>query len=279
MTASRVAPGERGELWLSLLRRLTAASATWLVWKNVESALTGQGDIDSAAAPADWDVLEDQFVEWAREFDILPVALCRHIPGGRNLIAAPEGSATFLELSIKNDKAFRGSNLFVLDDLLEMSQMDERGFRTIRPGAEGLLKLVLNGSKWLGRPNREGLASKNVRELLAGDPDGVAMAARLFGRAEGSAQALADAVVAGGWNHMAMGAIETRALANAVQRPRASARRAWFRLTMPRRCPVVYAIGHGRLVGSPRDAWLDDVARTHVVCTAESESHRGGADA
>ena len=60
MTSSRVAPGQRGELWLSLLRRLTAASATWLVWKNVESALTGQGDIDSAAAPADWDVLEGQ---------------------------------------------------------------------------------------------------------------------------------------------------------------------------------------------------------------------------
>jgi hypothetical protein len=48
---------------------------------------------------------------------------------------------------------------------------------------------------------------------------------------------------------------------------------------MPRRCPVVYAIGHGRLVGNPRDAWLADVARTHVVCTAESDSHEGGADA
>ena len=120
-----------------------------------------------------------EFLAWARELNLLPVALCRHIPGGRNLIAAPVGSKTFLELSIKHDKAFRGSTLFVLDDLLAMSEMDERGFRKLRAGAEGLLKLVLNGSKWLGRPNVEGLKAKHVRELLVSDPDGVAS---LFGR-------------------------------------------------------------------------------------------------
>jgi hypothetical protein len=43
------------------------------------------------------------------------------------------------------------------------------------------------------------------------------------------------------------------------------ARRAWFRLTAQRQCPVVYAIGHGRVVSEPRDAWLADVARGHVL--------------
>lgn len=274
MSSSRVAPGQRAELWLPLLLRLTAASPTWLVWKNVESALEGEGDIDSAAAPGDWDALEAEFVAWAREFDLLPVVACNHIPGGRNLVATPSGSTTFLELSIKNDKAFRGSNLFVLDDLLAMSKMDERGFRTLRPGAEGLLKLVLNGSKWFGRPNREGLTSKRVRALLAEDPGGVAIAARLFGRAEGAARDLAGAVVAGAWNRRAMGTIEARALANALRRPPVAARRAWFRLTMPRRCPVVYAIGHGRLVGNPRGAWLDEVAKTHVVYASGTDAPR-----
>jgi len=60
VTSAQVAPGQRRELWLDLLRRLTATSPTWLVWKNVESALDGEGDIDSAAAPADWDALEAQ---------------------------------------------------------------------------------------------------------------------------------------------------------------------------------------------------------------------------
>jgi hypothetical protein len=270
VTSTRVAPGQRRELWLDLLRRLTATSPTWLVWKNVESALDGEGDIDSAASPADWDALEEQFVLWARELDLLPVALCRHIPGGRNLIAAPIGTATFLELSIKHDKAFRGSTLFVLDDLLAMSEMDERGFRKLRPGAEGLLKLVLNGSKWFGRPDQEGLTSKRVRELLASDREGVAIASRVFGRADGAARDLAQAVVQGGWDRRAMLAIEANALTKGLRHPVVMARRAWFRLTTQRRCPVVYAIGHGRVVTEPRDVWLADVARSH-------ELHRAGA--
>ena len=265
MTSTRVAPGQRRELWLDLLRRLTAASPSWLVWKNVESALGGEGDIDSAAAPEDWDALEEHFVSWARDLDLLPVALCRHIPGGRNLIAAPVGTATFLELSIKHDKAFRGSTLFVLEDLLAMSEMDERGFRKLRPGAEGLLKLVLNGSKWFGRPDVEGLRSKRVRELLESDPEGVVVASRVFGRADGAARTLARAVVDGGWDRRAMGTIEANAVAKGLRHPTVMARRAWFRLTTQRRCPVVYAIGHGRVVTEPREAWLADVGRSHEL--------------
>jgi hypothetical protein len=263
VTEPRVAPGERRELWLALIRRLTEASPTWLVWKNVDSALDGGGDIDSASAPADWDTLESVFLEWAREFELLPVAMCRHIPGGRNLIAAPPGTPTFFELSIKHDKAFRGSNLFVLDDLLAMSEMDDLGFRKLRAGAEGMLKLVLNGSKWFGRPNAEGLKSKHVPELLASDPEGVALASALFGRAAGAARDLASAVVDGGWDMRAMGTIEARAVGNGLLDPPVMARRAWFRLTMSKRCPVVYAIARSREIGEPRDEWLAGVAATH----------------
>jgi len=264
MTNPNVEPGQRRDLWLALLRRLTRTSSSFLVWKNVESALDGQGDIDAAAAPADWDALEQQFLEWAREFELLPAALCHHIPGGRNLIAAPVGTPTFFELSIKHDKAFRGSTLFVLDDLLVLSETDGRGFRKLRPGAEGLLKLVLNGSKWLGRPDVDGLTSKHVRELVSSDPPGVAMASKVFGPAASSAQRLAAAVAAGGWDRRAMFAIEAHAVAKGLRHPRVMARRAWFRLTAQRQCPVVYAIGHGRVISEPRDAWLADVARNHV---------------
>jgi hypothetical protein len=268
VTNPNVEPGQRRELWLALLRRLTDISPSFLVWKNVESALEGQGDIDAAAAPADWDALEETFVEWATELDLLPAALCHHIPGGRNLIAAPVGTRTFFELSIKHDKAFRGSTLFILDDLLAMSEMDARGFRQLRPGAEGMLKLVLNGSKWFGRPDDDGLTGKRVRELLAADPEGVAIASKVFGPAETAARNLARAVVEGGWDRRAMLAIEANALAKGLRHPKVMARRAWFRLTTQRRCPVVYAIGHGRVVSEPREAWLADVARTHVVHSA-----------
>jgi hypothetical protein len=62
-----------------------------------------------------------------------------------------------------------------------------------------------------------------------------------------------------------MWTIEARALANGLRHPSVMARRAWFRLTAQQRCPVVYAIGHGRIVAEPREAWLADVARTHVL--------------
>ena len=72
---------------------------------------------------------------------------------------------------------FRGSTLFVLEQLQPLTMMDDRGFRRVRPGAEGLLKLVLNGSRWGGRPNMEGLHTKHVVELLEQDPEGSELAA------------------------------------------------------------------------------------------------------
>jgi hypothetical protein len=265
MANPNVEPGQRRDLWLDLLRRLTDVSSSFLVWKNVDSALDGQGDIDAAAAPADWDALEEQFLAWAKELDLLPAALCHHIPGGRNLIAAPVGTRTFFELSIKHDKAFRGSTLFVLDDLLAMSENDERGFRKLRPGAEGLLKLVLNGSRWFGRADEQGLTSKHVRELVASDPEGVELAAEVFGAAAPAARRLAGAVAGGRWDRGAMLVIEAHAVGKGFRHPSAMARRAWFRLTAQRQCPVVFAIGHGRVITEPREEWLADVARGHVL--------------
>ena len=109
--------GERAALWLPLLRRLTEVSPTYVVWKQIDSALEGEGDIDSAADPSDWDTLEHEFRVWAETNSLEPVAICNHIPGGRNLIAAPERMTSFLELSIKHNKVFRGSMLFTLDEL------------------------------------------------------------------------------------------------------------------------------------------------------------------
>jgi hypothetical protein len=140
----------------------------------------------------------------------------------------------------------------------------------LRAGAEGLLKLVLNGSKWFGRPDLEGLKSKRVRELLASDPEGVAVASRVFGRADTAARDLADAVIDGAWDRRAMVTIEANALAKGLRSPGVMARRARFRLTAARGCPVVYAIGHGRVITEPREAWLAEVAATHELHRADA---------
>jgi hypothetical protein len=266
MAVTAAPGGDRAALWLPLLRRLTELSQTYVVWKQIDSALEGLGDIDSAADPADWDALEQAFREWAAENAVEPVAVCNHIPGGRNLIAAPASMTSFLELSIKHDKIWRGSMLFTLGQLAPLTMVDPRGFRRVRPGAEGLLKLVLNGSRWGGRADAGGLRSKHVVELLDADPDGADAAAELFGPAAPAARTLAARVRAGGWDRRAMLTLEARALGRAAMAPGTLARRAWFRAFSTQTCPVVKAIvGGGRRMPGDRGEWWRSVARTHAV--------------
>src|SRR5919202_1251220 len=109
--------------WLPLLRRLSEVSSDWLVWKNVDSALSGIGDVDSAAASSQWSSIEEEFLAWAEREKLGPAAVCRHIPGGVNLVAFPVGASSFLEMSVKERRIFRGSTLFVVQDLKDLAEM------------------------------------------------------------------------------------------------------------------------------------------------------------
>ncbi|MEA2507368.1 MAG: hypothetical protein QOH48_1986 [Actinomycetota bacterium] len=252
--------------WLPLLQRLSLVSDEWLVWKNVDSALSGVGDVDSAAPAAQWGTIETEFLEWAARERLGPAVVCRHIPGGLNLIAVPEGASAFLEMSVKERRIFRGSTLFVVQDLEGLSQMDERGFRRLRPGAEGLFKLVLNGTKWGGRPNWEGIKEKNIAELLAADSEGVALTAELFGPVKDAAIKGARAAVESRWEPAAMAMVDAWFLVKGARNPVILARRARFRFETRSSCPIVKAIlGSRRRIPEDRDAWLEKVAETHTM--------------
>lgn len=259
-------PADRSRLWLPLLRALTEDVPRWCVWKNVDSALTGTGDIDAAAPDLAWPTIEARFVEWVDEYDLGPAVVCRHIPGGLNLVAVPDNATTLLEMGIKARRVFRGGTMFVLDDLVPLFTLDPRGFRTVLPGSEGLLKLALNGLRWDGTPNEEALRAKRVRELLAADPDGVERAAVLFGRGAHAALRGARAAAAGGWDRRAMLTLQTWALTNAVADPQVLARRIRFRLSGRQRCPVVRVLlEDARVIPDDRRAWLREVAAEHEV--------------
>jgi hypothetical protein len=256
----------RTAIWLPLLQGLTEASPGWLVWKNAESALTGTGDIDAAADETDWPVIEAEVRRWAVEQDVGPVVVCHHIPGGLNLIAVARHLPTFLEMGVKARRIWRGSTLFVHAELLPMAALDPRGFRRLRPGAEGLFKLLLNGTRRDCGPNVDGLREKHVRELLRSDPDGVRQAARLLGPAERAVLVGARRAAAGGWDRRAMVTVQAWMLLRALRRPRILLDRVRFRLHGRYACPVVDAILQGgrRIPGDP-DVWLARVAVDHVV--------------
>lgn len=259
---------DRTDLWLPLLRRLTDVAPSWLLWKNAESAFAGIGDIDAAAPVEDWPVIEREFTAWAVAAGVGPVVVCRHIPGGLNLIAIPPGSATFLEMGVKARRIWRGSTLFVLEDILPMAVLDPRGFRRLRAGAEGLFKLLLNGTRRGGREEPDAMEVKGVRALLRADPEGVAVAARRFGFARQAALVGARAAAAGGWSRPAMLVVEGWALLHAISNPAVTIARLRFRRSARATCPVVEAIlGQGRRIPADRDAWIESLARDHRVHT------------
>jgi hypothetical protein len=236
------------------------------VWKNADLALAGDGDIDSAAPESEWQTIQSEFVTWARDFRLGPVAVCGHIGGGTELIAVPDEATSFVELGTKAKRFFRGSTLYRAEDFEALAQLDPRGFRRLRPGAEGLLKLVLQGFHWSGAANERALKEKQIVELLRADPAGVQAVAPLFGVAQGAVLAAARAATEGRWDRRALLAVEARQLVRGLGAPRPLIRRARFKLAGGKPCAVTRAMfGARRRIPDDRQAWLAEVRRDHQM--------------
>jgi hypothetical protein len=260
------APGEgdRAALWLPLLRRLTTRFPRWAVWKNVDSALTAVGDVDSLAPREDWPAIEDEFRAWAAANGLTHGVVCRHIPQGPHLLAFGPGTRHFLQLDLKERATFRGSTLVDVPRLLAVCDVDERGIRRARAGAEGVIKLASNGLRPGGRPDPAALAAKHVAALLAADPEGVRQASAWFGPAAGALRALATAVAAGGWDRGAALAVEAWALARGLAEPRTLLGRTWLKYHTRARCPVIQTIRReNRRLPDDLAGWVAAARATH----------------
>ncbi|HUP18961.1 MAG TPA: hypothetical protein VM778_03300 [Gemmatimonadota bacterium] len=259
---------DRSALWIPLLQRVTREFPRWAVWKNVESALSGHGDVDSFAPPEDWPAIARTWRAWARESGLGPAIVCRHVPQGPHFVALEPGSPWLVQFDVKMLATFRGFGLMDVPELLELAEMDERGFRRIRPGAEGVLKLVYNGMRPGGRKDEAGLEAKRVVELLRSDPEGVRRGAELFGPARGAVQRAVDAVVAGNWSRSSLVAVEAWSLVRSLAEPQTSLGRLWFGQVTKKRCPILQVIRErDRRLPGDVDAWLEAVRRApgHTV--------------
>lgn len=265
-------PGEdRSELWLALLRRLTAASPSWAVHGEVAEGFAGTGDVDLVAPAEELARVEHEFRTWASHSGLGPVVSCRHRPGALILVTpGPTGTPLF-ELEVRYERYFKGWTAWRAEDLAPVAVMHADGYRCLRPGAAGLLKLVPNGLRPGGRPKWSAAKRERVAERLRRDPEGVQMAAALFGRARRAVSAGADSVAAGGWDRRAMVAAEMWALAYAAAEGRGMVARARFRARGDRRCLVLSTIGdHDRVIEGDPARWLALVAEDHTVTPAPS---------
>jgi hypothetical protein len=252
-------------MWIDLLRTLTEGPPTWLVWKNVEAGLAGEGDVDFLAPEADWDAIEHDFLRWARDHALGPVVVCRHVAGAMFLVALPPQGGPWVQLDVRARVTWRGATVLDARAAHALAEMDERGFRRLRPGAEGLIKLFLNGVAPGGRRKDAGLAREGVIDLLGRDPAGVERTAALFGLLAPLGRAAARAATTPAWPRAAMAALEGATVLRAALVPTVIAGQARARRAKAR-CPVLRAgIEGGRRVPGGRDEWLVRVARSHIV--------------
>jgi hypothetical protein len=252
-------------LWLLLLWRLTRRLPLWGLWKNADAALSGSGDVDTTAPKSDWDAIIEEVVAWARESQLGPVTACSHVRGVLFIMVLDQENRAFLELDVNDRKYFRGWTMFRPADLAPFMEIDERGFRRVRRGMEGVILLVQNGLRWDGRPNPAGMRKRRIADVLAGDPEGVRNAAVLFGAARPALVAGAEAAAAGRWNRGAMLLVEGWAMLHALVAPRILIGRLWSR-PIKRRCPLLRTIflDDRRFPDDVHD-WLQRVARGHPV--------------
>jgi hypothetical protein len=250
--------------WLPLLRQLTSVDPAWGVWKNADRALEGEGDIDSVAPKDAWPALVDEFRRWARESRIGPVVACSHAPGTLVVVGCAGRTPTRL---LQLDVYERVAGVADASALEPVMEKDPRGFRRLRPGAEGLLLLLAITRRGARRP-RSAHDLERVAQLVTDDPDGARCVASCLGDVGPRALAGATAVAAGRWDRRPMLALEFGYLVRALRDPRPRAAWLAFVLRGRRRCPVLLALARGRVVPGDLAAWLDEVARSHRVYTS-----------
>lgn len=263
---------DRTELWLSLLRRLTDQFPGWATWKNIDSATGGKGDVDSLAPPADWPAIQTTFRHWSAERGYNPVVVCRHVPQGPHFITFEPGSPYIVQLDVKERATFRGSTLVDAWSLMPLTELDARGFRRVRPGADGVIRLCSNGILRGGRLDPEALEEKRIPQLLAADPEGVEAIAHLFGPARSALLRGVTEVLDGGWDRRAMFTVEAWALARSLAEPRVALSRLKFARGDLKTCPVLRIIRrHDRQIPEDTAAFMANVRLSHEVFDLDIE--------
>jgi len=272
-----VLTADRYELWHRLLVDLTEAAPQWGVTGNVDEGLLGDGDVDLVAPVDDWQAVERHFRAWAETHGLSHVISCVHRPGVLELVALGAGEKPVYQIEVLGYRHFRGARLYRAEDLSAAMEMDPRGWRRLRPGAAGVVKLLPNGVTWSGGLKWHGAKAQRVLTLLRDDPEGVRAAARAFGFVQGLVATASLRAGQGRWSRWRMSLIGLWALVRGLGHPQSFLARAGFRLRTDR-CELLTTVKDQELVRRDPEKWLASVAVEHEVRglkVAEDREPRG----
>lgn len=249
--------------WLPLLRRLTEVCEGCAVFGDVEEGFSGVGDIDLVAAERSWTLIENEFRSWAASFGLEPVVVCTHRMDLLTLLAGGEGP-TFFEVEVRSRRFFRGAKVWEAEDLSGLMEMDQEGFRRLRPGAIGVVRMIPNAFDWRGNPKLPQDKVRRKFRVLKDDPDGIVAAASLFGGARRFVVKAAEAAARDESDRWAILAIQVWAMIRSITHPRTLLARARTRLGR-KSCDVSAILARGRGLPDNLEAWIGRVRRDHPV--------------
>ncbi|MFD5063870.1 hypothetical protein [Streptomyces sp. NPDC058394] len=167
--------------WESLLAELTSSFPNWTVYKHLDRALSGRGDLDTAAPRQSWDGVTATVADWflGSRPDAVVVP-CDHVSDVRVLLLIdPDRLPVVDEVDLLSVSSLKGAPWARAEDLASLSSVGPYG-RTLRPGAQSVILALMYGLDYKGNvriPDRE-LAA--VRRGVSEDPEGVDLAVRVL---------------------------------------------------------------------------------------------------
>ena len=265
---------DRARTCLSLLRGLSTELGHPIVFKRPAEALAGSGDIDAYARPEASADIEWSFRAWATREGLRVATVCRHDWRGPTFVAIDPADPAPFVLDVKVGRLSRGSLLFSIDDLDGLTVVDRHGIVHLRPGVDGAVKLLVDGTTRTGARHDARFEAKRVHAALISDRDGAMDATRFVGPAASALRRGIDAVLAGGWSRRDMATVVAWCYARAIVRPDLVARQIHWRFVAAPSCAIA------PLVPPPpsadREAWFMAIEDAHRNGHRSSTDEIGG---
>lgn len=263
-------------LRVAFLRELTCRHENLVVWKHLDRALRGQGDIDAAAPAEDVpSIATDAVSISATTLGASHVIRCHHVADKRlQFFVQPQRLPQLFEFDVCVQPSRGFAPWADPHSMVPLAIMGVHGIRHLRPGAEAIISLVYHGISWQGQDKLAGDERQIVERGLTDDLEGAYEACRTLppGPARSPLLVLVRSLCRGTWSRRHAQQTFGGFVLGGLARPAFTARRGMYRARLAggRECLMSrLARGHGRRVPAGGVDALLDAARAsgHEVST------------
>jgi hypothetical protein len=221
---------------VNFLCEITARHPSLLVWKHLERALHGRGDVDAAAPASDLDAIRADVNAIAREtLAATHVIRCDHVADkSLHFFVQPSRLPQLFEFDICSQPSRGLAPWANPRHMLPLATMSSEGIRRLRPGAEAVVSLVYQGLSPAGTARLRGEDLRLVDRAFADDMVGAERACRTLPPrlATQPLLALVAQVSQGRWDRRLAQRAFVGFVMGCFAHPRFTARRFGFRLRL-----------------------------------------------